>query len=61
MTPRESEVLKAAADGGTTEEIGAALFLTPATVRNYLSSVIQKLSARNRADAARIAREKGWL
>jgi two-component system response regulator DesR len=30
-------------------------------VRNHLSAAIQKLGARNRADAAQIAQEKGWL
>jgi two-component system, NarL family, response regulator DesR len=61
LTPRESEVLRAAADGGSTEEIGAALFLTPATVRNYLSNAIAKLGARNRIDAIRLARDAGWF
>ncbi len=50
-----------AADGGSTEEIGAQVYLSPATVRNYLSSGISKLGARNRIDAIRIAREAGWL
>jgi two-component system response regulator DesR len=61
LTARETEVLRAAADGGSTEEIGGALFLSPATVRNYLSNAITKLDARNRIDAIRIARESGWL
>jgi two-component system, NarL family, response regulator DesR len=61
LTGREVEVLAAAADGGSTEEIGRALHLSPITVRNYLSRAIGKLDARNRADAIRIAREAGWL
>lgn len=61
LTKRETDVLRAAADGGSTEDIGATLFLSPATVRNYLSNAITKLSARNRGDAIRIAREAGWL
>jgi two-component system response regulator DesR len=61
LTARETEVLRAAADGGSTEDIGGALFLSPATVRNYLSNAITKLDARNRIDAIRIARESGWL
>jgi two-component system response regulator DesR len=61
LTTRETEVLRAAADGGSTEEIGSTLFLSPATVRNYLSNAITKLDARNRIDAIRIARESGWL
>jgi hypothetical protein len=40
---------------------GRRLFLSPATVRNYLSNAMSKLGARNRIDAIRIAREAGWL
>jgi two-component system, NarL family, response regulator DesR len=61
LTPREAEVLRAAAEGGSTEAIAAAVFLSPATVRNYLSNAISKLGARNRIDAIRLAREAGWL
>ena len=61
LTAREAEVLRVAADGGSTEEIGRQVYLSPATVRNYLSSAISKLGARNRIDAIRIAREAGWL
>jgi two-component system response regulator DesR len=61
LTEREADVLRAAADGGTTAEIGRALFLSPATVRNYLSNAISKLDARNRIDAIRIARQSGWI
>jgi two-component system response regulator DesR len=61
LTAREAEVLRVAADGGSTEDIGAQVYLSPATVRNYLSSSISKLGARNRIDAIRIAREAGWL
>ncbi|MCX4669731.1 response regulator transcription factor [Streptomyces sp. NBC_01381] len=61
LTDREREVLRAAADGSTNAELATALHLSPGTVRNYLSTSIQKLTARNRADAVRVAREKGWL
>ncbi|NEC67841.1 response regulator transcription factor [Streptomyces sp. SID9727] len=61
LTDRESEVLRTAADGSTNAEIAAALHLSQGTVRNYLSMAIQKLAARNRAEAVRLAREKGWL
>jgi two-component system response regulator DesR len=40
LTEREAEVLRAAAEGGTTADIGRALFLSPATVRNYLSNAL---------------------
>lgn len=61
LTPRETDVLRTAAEGGSTEDIAATLYLSPATVRNYLSNAISKLDARNRIDAIRIAREAGWL
>ncbi len=61
LTDREREVLRAAADGATNAELATTLHLSQGTVRNYLSTAIQKLTARNRAEAVRIAREKGWL
>ncbi|MER8090511.1 MULTISPECIES: response regulator transcription factor [unclassified Streptomyces] len=61
LTDRERDVLRTAADGSTNAEIAAALHLSQGTVRNYLSMAIQKMAARNRAEAVRIAREKGWL
>jgi two-component system, NarL family, response regulator DesR len=61
LTDRETDVLRGAAAGLTTEQIGADVHLSPATVRNYLSYAIAKLGARNRIDAIRIARDAGWL
>ena len=61
LTPREADVLAQAADGATVAEIAGALYLSEGTVRNYLSSCIQKTGARNRAEALRIAQERGWL
>ncbi|MFI0722385.1 response regulator [Streptomyces sp. NPDC021224] len=61
LTPRERDVLSAAADGAVNAEVARRLGLSEGTVRNYLSTAIQKTGARNRAEAVRIAREKGWL
>ena len=61
LTPRERDVLAASQDGATIAEIAAALYLSEGTVRNYLSSCIQKTGARNRAEALRVAEEHGWL
>ncbi|MBS1905248.1 MAG: response regulator transcription factor [Actinobacteria bacterium] len=61
LTPREAEVLAAARDGGTISDVAHALQLSEGTTRNHLSSAMQKLEARTRADAARIAQERGWL
>ncbi|WP_193072556.1 MULTISPECIES: response regulator transcription factor [unclassified Brevibacterium] len=61
LTERETEVLRAAAGGGSVGEIASALFISSGTVRNRLSAGIGKTAARNRADAVRIARDNGWL
>ena len=63
LTPREKDVLAAVArnDGATMAQLAAKLFLSEGTVRNYLSSCIQKTGARNRTEAQRIAQERGWL
>lgn len=61
LTERERDVLRASADGSTIGDIANALFLSEGTVRNYLSTAIQKLEARNRVEAARLAEGKGWL
>lgn len=61
LTDRERQVLRAAAQGDSTAAIAARLKLSDGTVRNYLSEAIGKLGAANRVEAARIARERGWL
>jgi two-component system response regulator DesR len=61
LTDRERQVLRFAADGAAGAEIAARLKLSEGTVRNYLSEAISKLGASNRTEAARIARQKGWL
>jgi two-component system, NarL family, response regulator DesR len=61
FTPREREVLEASAGGAPIAEIAQRLYLSEGTVRNYLSAAIGKTGARNRIEAVRIAREKGWV
>jgi len=61
LSHREREVLIEVKTGASIAEIAASLFLSQGTVRNHLSAAIQKLNARNRSDAARLADEKGWL
>ncbi|MEW9107020.1 response regulator transcription factor [Paenibacillus sp.] len=61
LSEREAEMLRLTKEGMTTSEISKSLFLTIGTVRNYLSSAIQKLDAESRQQAAAIAEEKGWL
>ena len=61
LTDRERQVLRLAGEGHTSADIANTLHLSEGTVRNYLSEAINKLGAGNRIEAARIAREKGWL
>lgn len=61
LTDKERRALRLATDGLSTSDIAAALFVAEGTARNYLSEAISKLHAGNRIDAARIARQKGWL
>ncbi|GIF64990.1 DNA-binding response regulator [Asanoa ishikariensis] len=61
LPAREVDVLRLAATGAGPDEIAATLFLSVGTVRNYLSSAITRLDARNRVDAIRIATDQGWL
>ena len=61
LTQREREVLSASADGATIRDVARRLHLSEGTVRNYLSTAIKKLGARNRVEAARLAENKGWL
>ncbi len=61
LTDRERQVLRLADEGATGADIAGALSLSEGTVRNYLSEAISKLGASNRTEAARIARQKGWL
>jgi two-component system response regulator DesR len=61
LTDRERQVLRLAAEGESGAAIATVLHLSEGTVRNYLSEAISKLGARNRVEAARMARLKGWL
>ncbi len=61
LTDRERQVLRLADEGLGSAEIARRLKLSEGTVRNYLSESIGKLGARNRVEAARLARQKGWL
>jgi len=61
LTAREQEVLDAARRHGTVAELAAALYLSPGTTRNHLSAIMQKLDARSRIEAIRVAEQRGWL
>ncbi|MCU1404767.1 MAG: two component transcriptional regulator, LuxR family [Glaciihabitans sp.] len=61
LTERELEVLRLTVNGLAVREMGAALHLASGTVRNYLSSAMQKTATASRHEAARVARERSWL
>jgi two-component system response regulator DesR len=61
LTEREREVLAVALRGGTVAAVAGVVHLSPGTVRNHLSSAIGKTGTSTRAEAARVAQERGWL
>ena len=61
LTDRERQVLRASEEGLAGAEIAKRLNLSEGTVRNYLSEAIAKLGVTNRIEAARLARQRGWL
>jgi two-component system response regulator DesR len=61
LTQREVDALRLAAEGAGAMEIAARLHLAVGTIRNYLTSAVSKLNARNRLDAILIAQDAGWL
>ena len=61
LSSQEQAVLKEVAKGASNQEIADRLFLSNGTIRNYMSTILTKLNAENRTEAAKIAQEKGWL
>ncbi|MEP7001085.1 MAG: response regulator transcription factor [bacterium] len=61
LTDRERQALRLAAEGMKSADIASALSLSEGTVRNYLSEAMTKVGASTRHEAARIARDRGWL
>ncbi|HUQ57296.1 response regulator transcription factor [Lentzea sp.] len=61
LTPRERELLREVTTGASNADIAVRLNLAEGTVRNYLSTAMAKLGARNRSEAANTARDRGWL
>ncbi|MEV7871747.1 response regulator transcription factor [Streptomyces sp. NPDC088124] len=61
LTDREAQILRLTAEGEEAREIASVLRLSVGTVRNYLTTIVSKLNARNRIDAIRIARNADWL
>lgn len=61
LSLREQEVLQLVAQGASNKEIAEQLFISETTVKAHLRTILQKLHARNRAEAVALAATKGWL
>jgi DNA-binding NarL/FixJ family response regulator len=61
LSERELEVLRLLADGYSNKNIAARLALTEGTIKNYVSSILDKLHAANRTHATQIARKQGLI
>lgn len=61
LTARENEVLRRLADGLTTEQIAADLFVSVNTVRNHVNNIIRKLNVHSRLEAVSYALRKGLI
>jgi DNA-binding NarL/FixJ family response regulator len=61
LTPREREVLTLMADGGTNRQIATRLEISEQSVKNHISNLLRKLGARNRTEAAAVARRDGLI
>lgn len=61
LSEKERRALALAGEGHKTAEIAKKMHLSEGTIRNYLSEAISKLNASNRVDAARVAKQKGWI
>ncbi|HZH60797.1 MAG TPA: response regulator transcription factor [Metabacillus sp.] len=61
LTEREKEVLGLVAEGMNTKEIADQLSIKTGTVRNYISTILEKLNVKNRIEAITQSKEKGWF
>lgn len=61
LTPRQKEILEYVALGQSNKEIAQALFIEVRTVKHHVHNILHKLNVRHRWDAARLAKEQGWL
>jgi two-component system, NarL family, nitrate/nitrite response regulator NarL len=58
LTAREEQILRFVCEGQSNKEIGENIGLTEKTVKHYMTNILQKLHARNRVEAALIARDR---
>ncbi|BAU26546.1 LuxR family two component transcriptional regulator [Aneurinibacillus soli] len=61
LTPREREVLQLMAEGKSNRVIGEELFISEKTVKNHVSSILQKLDVQDRTQAVVMSIKNGWV
>ena len=61
LTPREREVLKLIAEGKSSKEIAAILFISVFTVNNHRASIMEKLNLKKATDLVKYAIRKGYI
>jgi two-component system response regulator DegU len=61
LTRREAEVLRLMAEGKSNKSIGEFLFISEKTVKNHVSSILQKLEVDDRTQAVIVAIKNGWV
>lgn len=61
LSSQEMKILHLVALGKSSKEIASKLFISNGTVRNYMTSIFNKLGASNRVEAIKIAQEREWL
>lgn len=61
LNTRQRDVLRLAAEGRSAQDIGRQLFLSPGTVRNYLSAAVRQTGGRSLLEAIERARKEGWM
>lgn len=61
LTRREAEVLRLLAEGKSNKSIGEMLFISEKTVKNHVSSILQKMEVEDRTQAVIIAIKNGWV
>ncbi|OIM21547.1 hypothetical protein ATX59_03595 [Oenococcus oeni] len=61
LSKREKDILRLVEKGLTTKKVAGQLFLSEGTVRNYMSTILDKLHAANRITAIQIAKKHDWI
>ena len=61
LTPRETETLKYVAEGYSNKQIAHVLGISEQTIKNHITSILDKLDANDRTHAVVLALRQGWI